>query len=84
MKMIEQIELKSGFSPNKIWFTSDTHFFHDKVVEYSQRPFAGVEEMNEGLIARWNSVWYTAMASYSILATSASEIPTTGTAYSTG
>ena len=56
MKMIEQIELKSGLSPNKIWFTSDTHFFHDKVVEYCQRPFASVEEMNEELIARWNSV----------------------------
>ena len=56
MKMIEQIELKTGLSPNKIWFTSDTHFFHDKVVEYSQRPFASVEDMNEELIARWNSV----------------------------
>ena len=56
MKMIEQIDLKNGLSPNKIWFTSDTHFFHNKVVEYCQRPFAGVEEMNEELIARWNSV----------------------------
>ena len=52
MKMFEQVELMSGLSPNKIWFTSDTHFFHDKIVEYSQRPFASVEEMNEGLIAR--------------------------------
>lgn len=34
----------------------DTHFFHDKVVEYNQRPFANVEEMNEELIARWSSV----------------------------
>lgn len=56
MKMIEQVELMSGLSPNKIWFTSDTHFFHNKVVEYCQRPFASVEEMNEELIARWNSV----------------------------
>ena len=56
MKMFEQVELMSGLSPNKIWFTSDTHFFHDKIVEYSQRPFASVEEMNEELIARWNSV----------------------------
>ena len=56
MKMFEQEELMSGLSPNKIWFTSDTHFFHDKIVEYSQRPFASVEEMNEELIARWNSV----------------------------
>ena len=54
MKMFEQVELMSGLSPNKIWFTSDTHFFHDKIVEYSQRPFASVEEMNEELIARWN------------------------------
>ena len=54
--MFEQVELMSGLSPNKIWFTSDTHFFHDKIVEYSQRPFASVEEMNEELIARWNSV----------------------------
>ncbi|MDD6621622.1 MAG: metallophosphoesterase [Bacteroidales bacterium] len=56
MKIIEQIELKSGLSPNKIWFTSDTHFFNTKVIEYSHRPFASVEEMNEELIARWNSV----------------------------
>lgn len=45
-----------GLSPGKMWFTSDTHFFHSKVVEYCQRPFVSVEEMNEELIARWNSV----------------------------
>lgn len=53
--MTGQIEMMKGLSPNKIWFTSDTHFFHNKVVEYCQRPFASVEEMNEELIARWNA-----------------------------
>jgi calcineurin-like phosphoesterase family protein len=41
---------------NNIWFTSDTHFYHKKIVEYCKRPWNSVEEMNEGLIERWNSV----------------------------
>ena len=38
----------------RIWFTSDTHFGHAKVIEYCRRPFADVEEMNETLIRKWN------------------------------
>jgi len=38
-----------------IWFTSDTHFDHDRVCEYCKRPWADVEEMNEALIANWNA-----------------------------
>lgn len=53
--IIQQIELRD-LSPNKVWFTSDTHFYHDKVIGYSDRPFADVEEMNEAMIERWNSV----------------------------
>lgn len=37
-------------------FTSDTHFYHKNVIEYSHRPFSSVEEMNEELIVRWNRV----------------------------
>lgn len=37
-----------------IWFTADTHFGHTKVITYSHRPFASVEEMDEELIRRWN------------------------------
>jgi len=38
-----------------IWFTSDTHFFHRNVIEYCQRPWANVQEMNAGLISNWNA-----------------------------
>lgn len=39
-----------------VWFTSDTHFGHLGIIKLSNRPFANVDEMNEGLIERWNSV----------------------------
>jgi calcineurin-like phosphoesterase family protein len=37
-----------------IWYTSDTHFGHENIVEYCQRPFLNVQHMNEGLVERWN------------------------------
>ena len=39
-----------------IWFTSDTHFGHDKIRSHSKRPFGSVEEMDEALIRNWNAV----------------------------
>lgn len=38
-----------------IFFSSDHHFWHNNVIRYCNRPFSSVEEMNESLIARWNS-----------------------------
>ena len=34
-----------------IWFTSDTHFDHAKILNYQQdtRPFSSVEDMNAAL-----------------------------------
>jgi calcineurin-like phosphoesterase family protein len=39
-----------------IWFTSDTHFGHERIIELCNRPFATVESMNAALIDNWNSV----------------------------
>lgn len=39
-----------------VWFTSDEHFGHRKILEYSGRPFATVEEMDAEIIRRHNEV----------------------------
>ncbi|MCE7860755.1 MAG: metallophosphatase [Chloroflexi bacterium CFX2] len=38
------------------FFTSDTHFGHQRTLEFSRRPFADVASMDAALIANWNSV----------------------------
>ncbi|MBQ6173655.1 MAG: metallophosphoesterase [Clostridia bacterium] len=38
-----------------IYFTADTHFGHEAVIHMCGRPFDTLEEMNEALIANWNS-----------------------------
>jgi calcineurin-like phosphoesterase family protein len=40
---------------HNVWFTSDTHFGHANVIRYSNRPWSMVNEMNDGIIERWNS-----------------------------
>jgi len=44
------------FEAYKVFFTSDTHFNHAKIIEYCNRPFSDVEDMNEVMIANWNRV----------------------------
>lgn len=36
-----------------IWFTSDTHFNHQNILRYCNRPYASVEEMNFALVHNW-------------------------------
>jgi calcineurin-like phosphoesterase family protein len=40
----------------KVWFTADTHFGHAGAIGRFKRPFHSVREMDEALIAHWNSV----------------------------
>lgn len=37
------------------FYTSDLHFGHRKIMEYENRPFSSVEEMDECLISNWNA-----------------------------
>lgn len=39
---------------NNFFITSDLHFFHKSIIEYENRPFTDVEEMNRSLIKNWN------------------------------
>lgn len=41
---------------NNTWFTADTHFGHEKIIQHSKRPFGSIEEMDEQLIERWNKL----------------------------
>lgn len=50
------MELKLN-NPNKVFWTSDLHFFHESIIRYGRgKYFNSVEEMNETLINNWNSV----------------------------
>lgn len=47
-----------------IWFSSDLHLGHANIIQYCDRPFASVSEMNEAIIFNHNAVvqpsddWY--------------------------
>lgn len=39
----------------KIFFSSDLHFGHERVLQFDNRPFQSVEEMDTELVRRWNA-----------------------------
>ena len=50
------MKIKYKFNKDKLWATSDLHFWHENIIKYCNRPFETVEDMNDVLIANWNSV----------------------------
>lgn len=42
--------------PEKLWLTSDTHFSHENIIKYCDRPFKDKDHMDEILINNWNEV----------------------------
>lgn len=43
-------------TPDKLFFTSDTHFGHANVIKHASRPFVDIKEHDEMLVKNWNSV----------------------------
>lgn len=39
-----------------LYFTADTHFDHDNIIKYCNRPFKTIEEMNNKIVENFNSV----------------------------
>lgn len=37
------------------YYISDYHFNHAKMLEYDERPFANVKEMEDALVENWNA-----------------------------
>lgn len=40
----------------KVFFIADTHFGHEAIINYENRPFENIDDMTEKLINNWNNV----------------------------
>ena len=50
MKLTEKYDL------DKVFFISDTHFYHENILKFCHRPFKDINDQTEQLISNWNSV----------------------------
>lgn len=57
---LAQIDITQGFSPKKIYVTSDLHLFHKNIIKYVNRPFdfssEGCSKMNEFLLKKFDEL----------------------------
>lgn len=44
------------FIPKQTYVISDTHFYHDNIIDFENRPYSSVDEMNEKMIDKWNKI----------------------------
>ncbi len=41
---------------SNLFFTADTHFGHENIIRYCDRPFASAQDMDARMIENWNAV----------------------------
>jgi len=46
--------MRSLWGKKQIYLMGDTHFDHDNIIRYCNRPFQSSREMNVALVANWN------------------------------
>lgn len=49
-----ETSIAEGENQSVIYYISDLHFGHAKVIAMDMRPFASIEEMDDALISHWN------------------------------
>jgi calcineurin-like phosphoesterase family protein len=52
----DKVEQFKGDELNHLWFTSDTHFSHEKTRIKAARPFDNISEMDKEIIKQWNKI----------------------------
>ncbi|GAF90840.1 unnamed protein product [marine sediment metagenome] len=47
---------KYKYDADKVMFTADTHFGHDNIIKFCDRPYRDANHMDTELVANWNEV----------------------------